>query len=78
MLTGGVLYVLELPLFSVWSIPMVIGGAVMSVAGIFLPEGRGPVQPPAGFRFCVFCTTPVPMGSERCPHCSGLQPKEGA
>jgi hypothetical protein len=78
MATGAGFYVLVLPIVSVWGVPMVIGGAVMSGAGLLLPEGRGPVQPPEGFRFCVFCTTPVPIASERCPHCNGLQPKEGA
>ncbi len=78
MLTGGGFYFLELPIVFVWAIPMVIAGAIMSGASLMIPEGRGPVQPPEGFRFCVFCTTPVPIGSERCPHCNGLQLKEGA
>jgi len=48
----------------------------MMIASLFLPETEGPVKPPEGFRFCVFCSTPVPVTAERCPHCNGVQPRE--
>ncbi len=78
MLTGVGFYVLGLPLVFYWSLPFVIVGALMSIASFFLSEGPGPLKPPEGFRFCVFCSTSMPLGSERCPHCNGLQPKDGA
>ena len=77
VLMGVLFYALPLPLVSFWSIPFLAGGGIMILASFFLSEGPGPVQPPEGFRFCVFCSTPVRMGSERCPHCNGLQPREG-
>ncbi len=84
LLIGGVLvaamgagfYALELPLVYFWSVPFVIGGAMMAIASFFLPPSAGPLKPPEGYRFCVFCSTPVPLAAERCPHCNGLQPKE--
>ena len=75
-LMGAGFYVLQLPLVFFWSLPFAIGGALMMVASLFLPETQGPLRPPEGFRFCVFCTTPFPTGEERCPHCNGVQPKE--
>jgi len=83
LLAGGLLvvamgagfYILEIPIVDVWSLPFLAGGALMMVASFFLPESPGPLQPPEGFRFCVFCSTPVPLASDRCPHCNGLQPK---
>lgn len=74
-LVGAGFFALMLPFVYFWSVPFVIGGAVMAVASLFLEEGPGPIAPPSGFRFCVFCSTPVPIASERCPHCNGLQPK---
>jgi hypothetical protein len=68
-------YVLELPLVYFWSIPFGIGGTIMIIASFFLPETSGPLVPPEGFRFCVFCSNPVPLNSDRCPHCNGIQPK---
>lgn len=84
LLAGGLLvaamgagfYVLPLPFVYFWSVPFVIGGALMAMASFFLPETSGPLQPPEGFRFCPFCSTPVPLGSERCPHCNGVQRRE--
>ncbi len=70
---GAGFYLLELPLAYFWSLPFVIGGAIMAIASFFMPESPGPVQPPEGFSFCPFCTTPVAIGAERCPHCNGLQ-----
>ncbi len=73
---GGGFYALQLPLAYFWSIPFVIGGGIMIVVSLFLPESEGPVLPPEGFRFCAYCATPVPLASERCPHCDGVQPRE--
>ena len=77
-LMGVLFYALPLPLVSFWSIPFLIGGGIMGAASFFLPESPGPVRPPEGFRYCVFCSTPVPIGAERCAHCNGLQPREGS
>lgn len=74
---GAGFYLLELPLVYFWSVPFVIGGLLMMGVSYFLDEGAGPVQPPEGYRFCVFCSTPVLMGADRCTHCNGVQPKEG-
>jgi hypothetical protein len=76
-LTGAGFYALQIPFLYFWSLPFAIGGGIMIVASFFLPESSGRVEPPEGFRFCVFCATPVPLGQERCPHCNGIQPKEG-
>jgi hypothetical protein len=72
---GALLFVVQLPFLYFWSIPLVLGGVVMAVASLFLSEGEGPITPPPGYRFCVFCTTPVPVDAERCPRCNGLQPR---
>jgi len=56
-------------------IPLAVGGALMLTASFFLSERSGTILPPPGFRFCVFCSTPVPIDSDRCPHCNGLQPR---
>lgn len=77
-LTGVAFYVLALPFVFFWSVLFVIVGGLMALASFFLAEGPGPVKPPVGYRFCVFCSTPVPLTSDRCPHCNGLQPREGA
>ncbi|MDA4125244.1 MAG: hypothetical protein OK438_07355 [Thaumarchaeota archaeon] len=78
MATGAAFYFLELPIFSVWGFPMVVGGGIMSAVAFWLPEGRGQVRPPDGYRFCVFCTSLVPIGGVRCSHCNGIQPQGGA
>jgi hypothetical protein len=75
---GALFYVLELPLVFFWSVPFVLGGGLMAFASFFMSESPGPILPPQGFRFCVYCSTPVPLGSDRCPQCNGLQPKESA
>ncbi len=74
-LMGAAFYVVVLPISFAWSIPFVIAGGVMSLVSFFLPPSPGPVQPPEGYRFCVFCSTSVLLSSERCQHCNGLQPK---
>lgn len=75
MLLGVAFYVLQIPLVYFWSVPFVVGGGLMAVASPFLKESLGPVQAPEGYRFCVFCGTPVKLQDERCAHCSGVQPK---
>ena len=74
IILGGVFYVLAIPLVFFWSVPFAAGGAVMAVLGLALPEGPGPVEPPEGYRFCPFCSSPVKLGAERCDHCNGIQP----
>jgi hypothetical protein len=74
---GAAFYVLLVPLVSVWGIPFMAGGGVMALASFFLAESLGPVQPPEGYRFCVYCGTPVKLGADRCQHCNGVQPKTG-
>jgi hypothetical protein len=75
VLMGVGFYVLQIPFVYFWSLPFGVGGAIMVIASFFLSEGSGKLAPPEGFRFCVFCSTPVPVASERCPQCNGLQPK---
>jgi len=69
------LFVVQLPFLFFWSIPLVLGGGIMALVSFFLSEGEGPITPPPGYRFCVFCTSPVPVDAERCPRCNGLQPR---
>ena len=76
-LMGVGFYALPLPLVYFWSIPFGIGGGIMMLASLFLPESGGPVKPPEGFSFCAYCSAPVPLAAERCPHCNGMQPREG-
>jgi len=71
-LTGAGIYLI---LLLDISIPLAVGGAIMIVASFLLPERTSSITPPDGFRFCVFCSTPVPFDSDRCPHCNGLQPR---
>ncbi len=71
---GALFYVTALPLVFSWSLPFLIGGVVMLIASPLLKESEGPILPPEGYRFCVFCATPVPFGADRCQHCGGLQP----
>jgi hypothetical protein len=74
---GVVFFVLQLPFVYFWSLPFVIGGALMAIGSLFASPSPGPVTPPEGYRFCVFCSNPVPLASERCPRCNGMQPREG-
>ena len=74
-LMGGGFYVLELPFAFFWSLPFGVAGVIMIAASFLLGETEGPVKPPEGFRFCPFCSTPVEVSSERCPHCNGVQPR---
>jgi len=81
LLFGGLLvaamaagfYLLQLPFVYFWSLPFGVAGVIMMIMSLFLPESAGPVQPPEGYRFCPFCSTPVQIGAERCPHCNGVQ-----
>lgn len=75
MLLGALFYVTALPLAFSWSIPFLAGGAIMATVSLFVPEGGGPIRPPEGHKFCVFCSTTMPNEVERCPYCNGLQPK---
>ena len=74
-LMGVVFFLLQVPLVYYWSLPFVIAGGLMAVVSPFVPERAGPIEPPEGYRFCAFCSSPVPLTSERCPNCNGLQPK---
>jgi len=76
VIMGIVLYIIQLPLVFFWSLPFMIGGALMMVGSFFASERAGPVEPPEGYKFCVFCSNPVPVDSDRCPRCDGVQPKE--
>ncbi len=71
---GVIFYAFELPLAFALSFPLVLSGAFMMLLSPFLKESEGPVRPPEGFQFCVFCSTLVPGGAERCDHCGGRQP----
>lgn len=74
--TGAGFYALQLPFVYFWSVPFLIGGGVMALVSLFLVETTGRIEPPEGFRFCPFCSTPVPLGADRCPHCNGAQRSE--
>ena len=65
----------ELSPLSVWGIFSVVTGLAVAGISLLVRPGSDPIEPPEGHRFCVFCSTPVPIGSARCPHCNGLQPK---
>jgi len=75
MLLGAIFYLLQVPLVYFWSLPFLVGGGVMAVASLLMSESEGPVEPPEGYRFCVFCGTPVKLDADRCSHCNGFQPK---
>jgi hypothetical protein len=74
IILAGALYLLEIPLVFYWSIPFAIGGAVMVLMSFFLPESTGPIEPPEGYRFCRYCSSPVRLDAKRCDHCNGIQP----
>ncbi|MDG6989061.1 MAG: hypothetical protein JRN21_07015 [Nitrososphaerota archaeon] len=74
-LMGGVFYILALPFVFFWSLPFAAGGGIMILVSLILPEDEAPLAPPEGYRFCLFCSTPVPIEEERCPHCNGYQPR---
>ncbi|QQG49395.1 MAG: hypothetical protein HY247_03575 [archaeon] len=76
-LMGASFLVLELPFVYFWGIPFLIGGSLMALASPFLSETHGPVKPPEGYKFCVYCSNQMPAEAERCQHCNGLQPREG-
>lgn len=78
IILGAVFYVLAIPLVFFWSIPFAIGGAVMMGVGLLIPESAGPVEPPEGYRFCPFCSSPVRLDATRCDHCNGIQPTGAA
>jgi len=78
IILGAVFYVLAIPLVFFWSIPFAIGGAVMMGVSLLIPESAGPVEPPEGYRFCPFCSSPVRLGAARCDHCNGIQPAGAA
>ena len=75
-LVGAVFYAFPLPLTFAWSLTLLVAGGLMCLASFFISESTGPVKPPAGFRFCAFCSTLAPTSSERCPQCNGIQPQE--
>jgi hypothetical protein len=70
---GAGFYFLQLPFVYFWSLPFGIAGIVMVIISFLVPEREGTVQPPDGYMFCLFCSTPVKIGTERCPNCNGVQ-----
>jgi len=77
VVSGGIISLTGVALFvaldgEAW-LALIVGGAVVLVAGFFLGEMTDRVEPPIGHHFCPFCSTPVAEGSERCQHCNGLQ-----
>jgi len=75
---GLLFLVLGIPIIFSWSIVFIAAGAVMMAVSFFVPEGPGPLEPPEGYRFCRFCSSPVKIGAPRCDHCNGIQPTEGS
>ena len=74
-MVGAAFLILVVPLAYFWGFPFMVGGALMIAVSFFLPEGEAPLAPPEGYRFCVFCSTPMSVDVERCPHCNGYQPR---
>ena len=60
-----------------WGIVTILTGLALSGIGVFANERSGPLEPPPGQTFCVFCSAVIPQDSPRCPQCNGLQPKGG-
>lgn len=75
ILMGALFYVIQIPLVYFWSLPFVVAGAIMAGVSPFLSESEGPVKPPQGQKFCVFCSTAIPVDARRCPNCNGAQPR---
>jgi hypothetical protein len=67
---------LQLPLVYFWSIPFGIAGIIMMLVAPFLKESEGPISPPEGYVFCVFCGNLMPRDIKRCSVCNGVQPRE--
>jgi len=78
VVSGGVIVLTGVVLFvaldgTAW-LALIAGGSAAMVAGFVVAESTERVEPPSGYRFCVFCSTLVADGAERCGHCNGLQP----
>ncbi len=67
-------YALAIPFVFSWSFPFMIGGLVFVVAGAFVKETVGHIDPPDGYVFCVFCNTAILVGTLKCDRCNGVQP----
>lgn len=78
MLPGAVCHFLGIPLVYFWSLPLLVGGALMAIASLFMSESPGLVPPPEGYHFCRFCSRLVPVQAEGHPSCNGLQVREGS
>jgi hypothetical protein len=59
-----------------WGILTVAAGIVLAAVGVVAKERTGPIEPPPGYRFCVFCTATMPIDALRCPVCNGVQPTD--
>ncbi|MBI3859978.1 MAG: hypothetical protein HY296_07075 [Thaumarchaeota archaeon] len=59
----------------VFSVPFIIGGAVMIAVSPLLKPSELPIPPSEGYKYCVFCSKTIPTGSQRCDRCNGIQPK---
>jgi len=59
-----------------WGVVTILAGLALTGIGFFAKERNGPVEPPPGQKFCVFCSVMMPQEAPRCPQCNGLQPKE--
>jgi hypothetical protein len=81
---GVVIWIVELPFAALGdlafpalnspSAPFLVGGVLMIVVGSLIKESTSKIEPPEGYRFCPFCSTPVLIGEKRCDYCGGLQP----
>jgi hypothetical protein len=54
----------------------IAAGLVLAGLSAVAKEREDKVEPPPGTRFCVFCSSPVPLTEVRCPNCNGVQPRE--
>ncbi len=77
VVSGGIITATGVALFvalagDAW-LALTAGGFVVLVSGFLLEEINERVEPPPGYHFCLFCSTAVLDGTERCGHCNGLQ-----
>jgi len=77
VVSGGIITMTGVGLFvalagDAW-LALIAGGFVVLVSGFLLDEVNERVEAPLGYHFCLFCSTEVMDGVQRCGHCNGLQ-----
>jgi hypothetical protein len=77
VVSGGIIALTGVALFvaldgEAW-LALIAGGVAVLACGFVLEEVTERLEPPPGHHFCLFCSTLVAEGAERCDHCNGLQ-----